>query len=342
MGKDPKEYLQERIEGLTENSDSILEQAPEVTNGFNTWSALKLILQSATVNMYTSVLSSTNQDFYYIDGLAGSGVSTYDEDQCFVGSPIVALKAMKEPFSKMYFIEKDAKRKEALEKRLNYVFSRTSLAKKEPESWDVIQGDVNEEISEVVSDIYDRSNFETGFNYLCFLDNEGMDANWETIEELTPKPYGDLLINLPTSQGVSRNVTIENPQSASKFYGLDFNEHQLPETGLRPYLRNLYLERLSERNRGVQCSTQIDANVGSYYYDMIYATRRTDGGSEYVEVIEYVKEFIEKVHAGDVDILLDIIENNQAALDSYLPDKEIEDEMPDRDLPPDQSSLSEW
>ncbi|WP_137285461.1 class I SAM-dependent methyltransferase [Halorussus salinisoli] len=111
------EYIQTRVEGLTEYSEEIRDIEPSEVNSFDSWSALKLILHSAAVNMYTTIIPEYKGDFYYIDALSGSGVSEYDNGQCFVGSPIVAAKVASEPFSKMYFIDQDEDYCHALKSR---------------------------------------------------------------------------------------------------------------------------------------------------------------------------------------------------------------------------------
>ena len=340
-----REYLQNRVEGLTEESDEVLDIAPSQFNDFDSWSALKLILHSATVYMYTTVISDVDfyDDFYYIDALAGSGVSKYNEEKCFLGSPLIAAKAAQEPFTKMYFIEEDEDYAQALEDRLDYAFSERGNEFTEPEDWEVLDGDANDEIPNVIEEIRSRSSYHSGFNYLSFIDNQGLNVHWDAIEELAPNPHGDLLINLPISQGIARNVNIENPRELSKFYGQDVTEFDISEASPREFMQEQYLTQLAEVGRPVQVTTRVDANVGSYCYDVIYATRATEGGNGYERTIEYVKEFIEEVHAGDIDVILEILEGDQSTLNSHLPEnrEEVAEELPDQESAP-QSSLNEF
>lgn len=318
---DAPTYIRRRVEAIIEHSEAVYQQAPKVANQFNSWSALKLILHSSGVNMYTQVMSNQPiEDIYYIDALAGSGVSSHDSGY-FLGSALIACRAAQIPFSKMYFIDGNKENCNALEHRLEYVFTLEEFT--EPHDWEVIPGNTNEEISEVVADIYDRSDFDDGFNYYAFIDNQGLDFDWESIEALTPTPQGDLLINLPTAHGIGRNI---DSQAAEDFYGesLDW----LNTTGkLREQLKRRYQARLCERDREVQVSTQVRADVGSFYYDLIYATRNIPGGNDYMEVMEYVKGFIEKVHSGNVDNILKVVRGHQKDFSSFLPDDEPEDEL---------------
>ncbi|MCU4975946.1 three-Cys-motif partner protein TcmP [Halobacteria archaeon AArc-m2/3/4] len=342
---DSSEYIRKRIQSLTENSEEIRDLSP-VTNDFDSWSALKLILHSAAVNMYTNVLQSNDyfNDLYYIDALAGSGVSTYDHSQnsCFLGSPIIAAKVAQKPFKKMFLIEYDDEKADALEQRMEYVFS-TNEDVEEPDDWEVMRGDANDKIPEVVSEIWSESS--GGFNYYCFVDNQELNVKWDAIDELTPEPWGDLLINLPTASAIGRNATMDPvPEGLNDFYCVDLNDQDLPDNNIRPVMKELYQTCLTQNGRPIQRTTNVDANVGSYEYDLVYATRETDGENGYVRVIDYVKEFIEDVHAGDVDNILDVLYEDQSSFEQYLPQDNIDEEIPDMndDVDENQTSLADF
>lgn len=323
MKDDVRDYINSRVEGLTEDSEEFLSVAPDQANDFDTWSALKLILHSATVYMYTTVFAENDyyDDLYYIDALAGSGVSKYDqEDRCFLGSPLIAAKAAQKPFKCMYFIEKDPEYADALEARLEYAFDEKGDVYTEPEQWEVLDRDANDAIPDIVNGMWNRLKLQdNGLNYLCFIDNQGMDIAWPTIEKLTPAPYGDLLINLPTSNAIGRNVDA-HPDAVGEFYGRDLSSLDIPDNNVREFMRDLYLDQLEHQERPIQVNTRVEADVGSYYYDMIYATRDIDGGNGYEETIKYVRDFIEQVHSGDVDRILDVLTGNQASFTSFLPE----------------------
>lgn len=343
---DPHEFVKQRIEILKEHSETIRNQA-EQTNDFDSWSALKLILHSSVTHMYTTVLSGIDyfDDYYYIDALAGSGVSTYDDNYCFIGSPIVAALSAREPFTKMYFIDQNEENCEALRARLDYVFSNPAIDAKEPDDWEVIQGDTNEKVPEVISEIKGFDH-KAGYNYYCFIDNEKLDVKWRTIEALTPQPWGDLLINLPTAQAIGRTAATGNLQKLNEFYGQDLDRVDLPDENIREFMKQQYISRLAQRDRGVCRSTHVDANIGSFGYDMVYATRDIEGGNGYVKVVDYLKEMIENVHAGDVDNLLDILYGDQSTILGFLPDDNIENELPENEGSEDESltqqSLDRW
>ncbi|AUG49416.1 hypothetical protein BVU17_17685 (plasmid) [Haloarcula taiwanensis] len=341
---DSSEYIKKRIQSLKQDSEDIRNISP-VTNDFDSWSVLKLILHSAAVNMYTKVLSNNDfDDLYYIDALAGSGISTYNSgESCFLGSPVIAAKVAQEPFKKMYLIENDDDKADALKARMEYIFSTHDDAEK-PEELVIKRGDANQKIPEVVSDIWQSS--EGQFNYYCFIDNQELNVRWDAIEELTPKPWGDLLINLPIASAIGRNATTTPvPEKLNKFYCCDLNEQNLPDSDIRPVMRGLYEDCLAQRNRAVQRTVNVDADVGSYEYDLVYATRDISGGNGYIKVIDHVKEFIEDVDAGDIDNIHSVLYDDQSSLEQYLPAGNIDDEIvaeDDTDTDENQSSLGEF
>lgn len=353
---DPRQYVSDRINLIKEDAEE-LRQVAEETHDFDSWTALKLILQSSTVNMFTKVASSEKNSFkhyYYIDALAGNGISTYDGgkgEDAFLGSPLLAIKSVfyhAQPFSKMYFIEENEDFAAALDDRLEYAFSE--LGYPEPDDgWEIYIGDTNKEIQKVKEDIYGH---RTGnFLYCCFIDNQGLDFKWDGIEEITPKPWGDLLINLPTRNPIQRVAGWNSPpKKLDEFYGLDFSGHDLPEDKLGNHMRDLYRERIENQGREITVSTDIDASVGSYGYDLIYATRETPGDNGYEKVIKYVKSMIENVDADDVDEILDILYGPQESFEELLPEDnadvaaQLPDEEPESEIPVanDQSQLGRW
>lgn len=319
MGKEVSRFIRERIDQITEDADDLRLIAPDMANNFGTWSALKLILLSSTVNMYTNIQKGGEyfENIVYIDALAGSGISACDDrNRNFLGSPLAAVKAAEHPFKKMYFIEQDENRANALKERLSYAFSAKGYTQPE-DGWEVINRNANDVFPELEDKLWKIYRENGDVNYLCFIDNERADVSWNSLSHILPKPFGDLLINVPVAQTLSRNP--HNPEVINKFCGTDLTREDIPENNTRRFIRETYMRQLEENDRPVQVNTQITAEVGSFYYDMVYATRETSGGSEYVKYIKYVKDFIENVHSGDVDHILDIIDGDQRSLSEYIP-----------------------
>ena len=317
MQNGARKWITNRVDELTESSDQVLDVRPKVVSSFKEWSALKLIVLSAAVNMYTRVISQHKDDFFYIDALAGAGVSEYGEGQCFLGSPIVAAKAATEPFSKMYFVEGNKTKKEALEERLEFAFSNPEIDIVPPHAWEVYHGDSNEIIYEIYDDIWRQAHPDPVFNYFAFIDNQGLDFQWDAMEQIGDLT-GDLLINYPAARGVGDNMSNEDSRDAlAAFFGRDM-WHEEPKT--REHYKEMYMSQLDSLGVPEKVPVKIDSGSKSYYYDVIYATRTTRGGSGYTDAVTYTKRFVEDVDGGTVEEILDVLHGDQAAIADFLPD----------------------
>lgn len=315
VGLSPRKQVRERIPTLTAHADEVRAIESGVSNEFGTWSALKLIILAATVNMYTTVISSNFDDWFYIDVLAGSGISDYDDsEETFLGSPLVAALNAADPFTKMYFIEADKRKAEALDKRLHFAFNDSSMNIEEPEcGYSVLQGNSNSKVMEVVSDMWKiaKRDGDPSFNHLSFVDNQGLDFLWEGVEQLAPSPTGDFLVNFPT---VSVNRARGNDETLTAFFGNEkWKQAKDAEELSRTYQRNL---RAVEKTK--QVVTHIDSGERNYHYDLIYATRETANDSGYREAVKFVKKFVEAVDGADVEEMLDILRGDQMTISSYL------------------------
>lgn len=315
---DASEYIDNRLQGLTKRSDEFLKLDEEVTNEFDTWSALKLILHSSIVDMYTRVHKDRTDDIFYIDALAGTGVSTYDDGQGFLGSPLLACREAEVPFTKMFFIESCEEKAAALRKRLDYAFSQPEFTK--PDHWDVYEADANKIIDDIKREIYSLKG-DGLWNYYCFIDNERTDVNWPFIETITPNPKGDLLINIPIATAIGRNY---GSQAVDEFFGSDTSVFKSREQGLA-----MYESQIKRRDREKTVSTTIDGAVGSFNYELLYATRRTKGGSKYIKRVEAVRDFLESTDAEKVRRRLTVTEGDQEEISEWMPDSDVE--FPDDD-----------
>ena len=333
MPNGEREWIRSRVEGLIDGAEEVEPVYQEdIDNSFDTWSALKLIVHSATINMYTKVIANHADHFFYIDALAGSGLSEYGEEECFYGSPIVAAKHAAEPFTKMYFFEGEEEKCEILEQRLEYVFNNESNEISEPGEWVVWHGDANDLIHDATSDIWSYWDSGEMFNTLTFADNQAMDFMWDSMIEVGDLT-GDLLINYQGAMAIGMNINNEAAHEGQmkEFFGRNLWEENLSsrEEYKQEYMRQM--ESLFD-DTCHQVPVKVRSGTKSFEYDMIYSTRDTERGSGYVEAIEYVKEFVENVDGADVEDMLELMHGNQSAMDNYLPqDREIDDDLLDGD-----------
>ena len=310
-------WIERRIDTIQQDVEDLHDVHSSV-NEFNTLSAaLKLILHSGSLNMYLNVAPNHFDGLFYIDCLAGSGLSEHDEgDKCFRGSPLIAAER-KEEFAKMYFLEKDSDHIEALHQRLDYLSV-------EPSKYEIYEGDANEKIQDVIEDIWETKKDRnlSSFHTFTFIDNEGLDFKWESINNLVVEVGDggittDLLINYPTGGAAQ-----EAPNRGDKvldFFGTDLWKVDDPS---RESLRELYEDDLRSIGKDIQEWVNIYSGTRSFEYDLVYATRETQGGSGYMDAVRHLRKFIERVDGNDVD---QIIDGDQETISAY--NREVEREI---------------
>ena len=348
MANGERQWIQERVDSLTGDGPARLKEVhPDTCNSFGPWSALKLILHSATVNMYTKVMAGSNSpftEFYYVDALAGTGLSEYENGDCFLGSPILASKSATAPFKKMYFIEGNEENAEALKARLEFAFNDPYFDLQEPEGWEVLLGDTNDLIDDVVADIWKQRSPGAKFHTLTFVDNQAMDFNWASMEKMAELST-DFLVTYQGAQAVGMNINVEATHRGKlkNYFGRNLWNHGL-ET--REDYRRTYIHQMKSlfNTDSILVPTKIYSGQKSYDYDVIYGTRETKNGSGYVAAIGYVKEFIENFDGKDVKDMIEVINGNQSVMEDFLPkDTEIDESLLDGESKDeDQSSLTDW
>ncbi|ACV47686.1 MULTISPECIES: three-Cys-motif partner protein TcmP [Halomicrobium] len=173
-----QDWIKSKLQRLRDSSIDLWNVAPDVTNEFSSWSALKLILLAATVDMYTNIIPKHREHFYYIDALAGSGISAFPEDdEYFVGSPIIAATMAHDSFDRMYFIEKDGEKANALRERLNHVEDELSKDLN-CDDYRILQENSNEVMGDILEEIRRESLYQgESVNTLSFIDNQGLDIH---------------------------------------------------------------------------------------------------------------------------------------------------------------------
>lgn len=326
----PRDQVKKRVPTLTKHAEEVRAIEPDQVNSFGPWSALKLIVLVATVNMYTTVISSYRDDWFYVDALAGSGVSVYgDVEDCFLGSPILAAAHASEQFTKMYFIEAEKKKARALEKRLDAVFEgETPLDIERPEcGYEVITGDANNKLPDVTRDMWatgKRYGKKASFNHLTFIDNQGLNLRWEGIENIAPEPHGDFLVNFPARDIIRSANHEDSEESMTEFYGSEIWKDDKTREGLL----QAYLRRLNGIEKPRQVITNVHSGITNYEYDVIYATKQE--GGNYIDAVEYVRDFVERVDGADVEQMLDVLRGDQATMETYLPEIEGDEDEPQK------------
>lgn len=134
------------------------------------------------------------RELVYIDAFAGPGRNQLKSTAELIdGSPLIALRARSKEgsvFSRFFFVEQDGNLASELESVLNEQADARPIK--------VIHGDANAELPKIIQGINRRS------PTFVFLDPEGVDPSWQTIESIAPWRT-ELLINVPLGMSINRN-----------------------------------------------------------------------------------------------------------------------------------------
>jgi len=243
---------------------------------------------------------------YYVDLLAGSGLCKIEsKGDVIAGSALIACTGCYHPFDKYFLVEKNRKKAEALEARIGTVTPNVK----------VFDCDCNDCIEEIMEEMGTRD------HYLAFVDCEGLDVSWLTMQSLFGK-NGDVLFNFQT-QNISRLPTkVRNRSVGWKalrrrlnwFFGDDrWKECREPDDFLTAYMNKIK----EETTRHLTLPLPVKGH-GGYRYDIILATRITRGGSPWIKPMEELQEKMGGYKPEIVDKTLDIIMKRQTSLNEVF------------------------
>lgn len=320
----PKDWLYKKVTEIIsltesnyiEDNDELL--LPSYEKG--AWTVLKLISIKYILSIYTNIIGSRKfiKNMVYLDLLAGPGLNKIDGKYNMLGSPFIAALTPK-AFTNMIFCEKSPVRAKTLQKRLDNVLSNK-------EKFKVICNDCND--IDVIIDLIPKK-----AHFFAFIDNEGFDAKWSTIETLLKKRNGDVLITFPTTgfmrtDGFVKSKKSPSPEKADQtvkdFIKGDIWQNLSDEDNLNQYIREI------KKLRNITIPIKIQRkNQKGYHYHLLYATKETEGGSPWIPGINDLKSKIEQLSGDDVSMILPVISGEQEAIDKWLkgPQKTLFDDF---------------
>jgi three-Cys-motif partner protein len=333
MRQPDREWVQDKLSDLTAHIDELQEIGDEVDDPeFGPWTALKLVVLTATVDVYTTVISKNDFNHYYVDAMSGSGiVGLNDREEMLIGSAIIAGTVAHEPFEKMYLIETDERRAAALRDRLKYAAENIDSFTQPIDSYEVLVGDANDLLPTVPDRIESHRGGsargyegEGGQHHLAFIDNERSDIEFSSIRQLE-RIWGDLLINYQeTGLNRERGRLEEGLSDDWDEFVAFFDEDRRVLDLKNPEDRfNLYLEKLDSIDRPIHESVRIQGSSAyPYGYRMVYAVRRSSGGSEFTQFMDGQRRKIEGLTGDEIDTVLDTMRGSVTHLGLWSLDKD--------------------
>lgn len=207
-----------------------------------TYARAELQVVQEYLNMaMTAVKRRPWRSSFYIDLQAGPGKNNLD-GKFELGSPLIALNCPI-PFENYRFNEADPNLANVLAQRI----ASSPLGNRVK----ILQQDVNRAVDAVCAEITAidkiyREGIFSSFN-IAFLDPEGLEMEWSTVEKLAKMQRMDLIINFSTS-GINRNYRREDSDKIDRFFGTTDWRKRTPENTDASLRRriwiNLYLEKL--------------------------------------------------------------------------------------------------
>jgi three-Cys-motif partner protein len=186
------------------------------------WAREKLLICARYFSAY-GVACKRWKEWFYVDGLAGSGVNQIGEfGPLEAGSALLALDAQP-TFSRCLLLEQDERNVDALLAR-THEYGRRAI---------VHQGDVNVDLLPLM-----RQHIPSRHPTLVFLDPDGLEVNWSTVAQIAAfrlyKWKTEILILFP--EGVYRVAGV-SPEAAGgwaparldAFWGGDARWHDIDE-----------------------------------------------------------------------------------------------------------------
>lgn len=182
------------------------------------WTYNKLYYLNAYIDRFIVSMRDKNwRAIHYIDLFAGPGKNRLPDGRIILGSPLLAL-SQKRPFDRYFFSDIQPANVDILKKRCaEYANKYLKI------SFQV--GDANEVVDQVVDIIsqIDKPVIDKWSSLnLAFLDPEGLELQWETVEKLACRRT-DMIIYYP-QMGITREAPQEIEQSSPSRIDLFFGD----------------------------------------------------------------------------------------------------------------------
>ena len=166
--------------------DPILDGLPYRDSG--SWARDKLDYLERYISLFETAMRNKWPKRSFIDLFAGPGkCQDRDNEEVFLGSPLIALTT-KYPFTSYWFVDNDQQYIDVLKTRCSHFDDQIDQIE-----INFIHGDCNTTVGKIVEQLSPSS-----LN-LAFLDPEGLELKWSTVETLAKVKRMDLIINFSQS-----------------------------------------------------------------------------------------------------------------------------------------------
>lgn len=285
-------------------SSSFAPMCPSYEKGY--WTALKLILLKYYIKLYLDIQGSQRHRVAYVDLFAGPGLNLIgDRKMPILGSPFIPIKMRdsKYQFSALIFSDINGDYIEALNRRLELCPDVQEITK-------TIKMDANQVINDLPS-ILSRYDIT---HSLVFIDPEGMELKWKSLNNLVETANCDLIINFP-SVGIHRNLkNLTVIPTIQEFLGP--GSETIPHDADEEWAIRVYRDNLARIGKDI--STEIAVKSGdAFHYHLIPAVRKTSGGSPWFKAFLEAKQRIEKFTGEILGVIAEQIDGKMGTITDF-------------------------
>lgn len=285
----------ETLQGQSQEADRLFQKI-RVAYPAGEWAILKLAILAYYVDIYTKIIKNHFDKAYYFDLFAGPGLNKIEElNLILFGSPLISDRVPIKKFDKLYLFEAKSEYADALRKLLPHAKVKCR--------------DVNgSEFKTIIKNLCSTPST----HFLAFVDPEGLEIEWETLQHLF-QFTGDIIINCQCT-GVARHAlkgdkTPADIERLQRFFGTD----EWKSCKNEEELFKLYLERIRE-HREIAIPIKVTSPHRFYYY-IVVAVRKTKGSQKWISAIEDTKEKIEKIKPEELESIVKRLSGRQEKLE---------------------------
>ncbi len=243
-------------------------------------------------DIYSTIIKTYFASYRFVDLLAGAGRTQIEEAQgkLVKGSVfVVDTFAQKFPFDEYILVERDTDKYNALKERTSQLGDKCKA----------LCSDTNSIVEKIFAD-YPSHN-------LVFIDNEGFNVNWKSIETIL-NAKADIIINYPTSmfERVARDQ--KSHGKLTEFFGDESWRIAKFDRKLSVKLYMDNLRRAYERIKPMKAYVEnIRLGNDSYFYDIILVTKQ----GNYTNIWDSWKK---EWHGKNPDSMLSFVEGKSLCL----------------------------
>ena len=238
------------------------------------WTEEKLMILDAYLHAFAKACKSAG-GWYGLDLFAGTGLNwSTTRDEPLPGSAVIALEAEPPEATRVIIAEKHSGAFAALKHRIERFGDRAIP----------FNDDANSIVNEMLAFVPRRA------PAFCFLDPEGSELAWETVEAIANHKRGhspfkvEQLVLFPTDMGFVRAAP-DHPESVTRIYGHDrwkeiferrVADQITAEQARSEYVR-LYAEGFTKLGYRTVLDRQVTKQNGAPMYFLIFATDNDAG-----------------------------------------------------------------